>query len=214
MESLDTIPLYATLSYCWGREPFKKLTTDALSAFLKDIPLQHLPQTFQDAIDVTRGLGLDYVWIDALCIIQNQQVGRGEETDWEKEVGKMESVYGGAHVSLAASDAKIYQIHSPAGRAWALQEKLLAARTISFGRGGLFWECKSTIKSEYLPNGFQDRLGRHVVRPENMTWDWDEIVQDYSSAALTVDSDRLPALAGIARRQHELTGDQYLAGMW
>ncbi|KAK8131758.1 tol protein [Apiospora sp. TS-2023a] len=230
------------------------LLSDTLTAFLRNIPIQDLPQTFKDAIAVTRRLGLEYVWVDALCIIQTQQVGRDEETDWEKEVGKMESVYGGAHVGLAASDASdvhggmfrkpphynggfsarlsskdssriqcffennIYKNSSKnthlAGRAWALQEKLLAARTISFGREGLFWECKSTVKSEYLPGGFNDRLGRYAVRPEHIAWDWSEIVQDYSSAALTVDSDRLPALAGIARRQHGITGDQYLVGMW
>ncbi|KAK7999111.1 hypothetical protein PG991_014786 [Apiospora marii] len=251
----DTLRKLETRLLKIGNEPFEKLTADALTVFLRDIPFQDLPKTFQDAINVTRRLGLEYVWIDALCIIQNQQVGRGEETDWEKEAGKMESVYGGAHVGLAASDASdvhggffrkpphhnggfsarvsskgcsriqcfyesdTYEKSSQdtylAGRAWALQEKLLAARTISFGRGGMFWECKSTIKSEYLPGGVEYRRGQqHAVRPEDMAWNWSEIVKDYSSATLTVDSDRLPALSGIARRQHGITGDQYLAGMW
>lgn len=43
---------------------------------------------------------------------------------------------------------------------------------------------------------------------------WQCIATDYSARSLTESSDKLPALAGIARRFHELSGDQYLAGLW
>lgn len=63
---------YAALSHCWGflNDPIC-LTTDNLVAFQKEIPQSALCKTFRDAIDVTKSLGLDFLWIDSLCIIQN-----------------------------------------------------------------------------------------------------------------------------------------------
>ena len=251
--SWETIPPYATLSYCWGNTKFTKLTTKNYDLYCKAIPLQDLPQTIRDAIHVTRTLGLEYIWIDALCIIQQQQ----DDSDWLRESGRMRSVYGGSYVNLAASSANsvfeslfckpsyynggfyatvtsvnkdctrqsfhsntAYEestTHTPlAQRAWAFQEKLLAPRTIHIGKHGLFWECRTTIKSEYLPDGVSRSITQSgsLLSKENEAWNWWSIVTLYSGTQLTYSSDRLPALAGIARRQHEITGDQYLAGMW
>ncbi|KAI0124368.1 heterokaryon incompatibility protein-domain-containing protein, partial [Xylariales sp. AK1849] len=248
--TLQTVPQYATLSYCWGSQQFTVLTTHNYDTFLRGIILESLPQTFQDAIHIARRLGLEFIWIDALCIIQKQD----DNYDWLKESGRMQSVYGGACIGLAASTAtsvyegcstkqalysggfcarvtttehcrvqnfhnlEVYEEYSNntnlARRAWALQEKLLPARTIRFGVNGLFWECRSMIRSEFLPDGYPDRLGSHAVRPEDQAWDWAEIVLQYSGAKLTNGSDRLPALSGIANRQQEITNDSYLAGMW
>lgn len=55
-EQLAEVPSYATLSYCWGQAPFIKLTLDTLASFLAGVPWDDLPQTFQDAITVTRGM--------------------------------------------------------------------------------------------------------------------------------------------------------------
>jgi hypothetical protein len=101
-----------------------------------------------------------------------------------------------------------------ASRAWTFQERLLAPRTIYFGDRGLFWECRTTIASEYLPDGFPGLLGWQMVCPEGTPWIWMDIVEHYSRASLTYGADKLPALAGIAKRQHEATGDDYVAGMW
>lgn len=89
---------------------------------------------------------------------------------------------------------------SLANRAWALQERLLAPRTLFFGDQGLFWECRTEIASEFLPDGFPGKLGSHLVRPENEAWAWADIVRQYSRAALTFGTDRLPALSWIATR--------------
>lgn len=53
-----------------------------------------------------------------------------------------------------------------------------------------------------------------LVCPEDKAWNWREIVRYYSKTHLTHSADKLPALSGVARRQHEATGDEYLAGMW
>ncbi|TDZ16726.1 hypothetical protein Cob_v010389 [Colletotrichum orbiculare MAFF 240422] len=249
-ESLDVMPKYASLSYCWGLEPFTKLTVDNISAFLGGIVIEQLPKTFRDAMYVARKLGLSYIWIDALCIVQQGD----DHMDWLTESGRMGSIYGGCHVTIAASSAtsvhgglfsewkhysggfcarvtttkhcttrnfhsiNIYAESSGntalSRRAWTLQERLLSARVMYFGKTGIFWECRCAIKSEFLSDDLQWPLGEFFVRPEGKEWEWSFIVSHYTRAELSNPSDRLPALSGIARRQHEANGKHYLAGMW
>jgi hypothetical protein len=95
-----TKPRYATLSHCWGNAPFTKLLKDNSNAFAQSIGFEQLPQTFKDALKITRKLGLDYLWIDSLCIIQDS------EQDWQVEAGQMSSVYGGSYVNIAAFSGK------------------------------------------------------------------------------------------------------------
>ncbi|KAK8103006.1 HET-domain-containing protein [Apiospora sp. TS-2023a] len=90
---------YAALSYCWGLEPFTMLTSETFDTFTNAMRDSEFPKTFRDAIHVARELGLSYIWIDALCIIQ------GDKDDWNHEAGRMRSVYGGSHVTIAASSA-------------------------------------------------------------------------------------------------------------
>jgi hypothetical protein len=56
-----------------------------------------MPKTFQDAINFTRDLNLQLLWIDSLCIIQ------GDEDDWNQEAAKMASVYRHSWITLAAT---------------------------------------------------------------------------------------------------------------
>lgn len=102
-----------------------------------------------------------------------------------------------------------------ARRAWTFQERLLPARTIYFSETGLFWECCSHLASEALPDKVPPSRFSSLLCSDDRPWkQWSEIVRMYSGANLTRSSDRLPALSGIAQRQHELTGDTYLAGLW
>jgi hypothetical protein len=73
------------------------LSGDSEPSFRAGIPLDELPATFRDAVSATRTLGLRYLWIDALCIIQ------GSATDWQREAPRMELVYGNSQVNLAAT---------------------------------------------------------------------------------------------------------------
>jgi len=67
---------------------------------MADIPWDALPKTFQDAIEVTRRLGISYLWIDSLCIIQDSK------DDWAREASKMADIYRNAYVTVAATGAK------------------------------------------------------------------------------------------------------------
>lgn len=63
----------------------------------KHIPLHTLSKTFQDAVEVTRRLGIRYLWIDSLCIIQDSAA------DWDTEAIQMEYVYNNCFFNIAAT---------------------------------------------------------------------------------------------------------------
>jgi len=104
---------YVALSHCWGKKPMvtladsnlplKSLNGDPLdNALVLDdfgvgVPFHKLPQTFQDAVEVTRRLQVRYLWIDALCIFQNSR------DDWLAEAPQMNQVYSSAFCVLAAT---------------------------------------------------------------------------------------------------------------
>jgi hypothetical protein len=92
-------PRYATLSHCWGKEEHQTLKRDTMKVFQECIPVEALPKTFKDAIYAAIELGLEYIWIDSLCIVQD------DIDDWKMESVKMSSVYGNSTISLAASKA-------------------------------------------------------------------------------------------------------------
>ncbi|OTA02517.1 hypothetical protein A9Z42_0028990 [Trichoderma parareesei] len=96
----DTHAPYLALSYCWGPQPVPeplRLRRDNAKALVKGIELQDLQQSIQDAIFVTRELGYQYLWIDALCIIQDCVTDKGTE------IGRMAAIYKNASITIAAA---------------------------------------------------------------------------------------------------------------
>ena len=88
------------LSYCWGKNPDAVMTTsETIAAHKQAIRMDTLPKTIQDAVTITRKLGIPYLWVDALCIIQ------GDLEDWTREAGKMCQVYSNAELTISASSA-------------------------------------------------------------------------------------------------------------
>lgn len=222
----------------------------------KCIPRESLTKTFLDAIEITRAVGMKYLWIDSWCIVQD------DHNDWETEAAKMSSVYSGSSLNIAASSAKdgtqgcfprpgdhsdgfeaevcvngrkgVHQFVPPglydqfvrkpplASRAWVVQEKVLAPRTLHCGDRGMFWECRTTMASEDFPDGFNGSGARSylskeslLLRPDRLhsaSWTW--LVTWFSSCDLTYPGDKLVALAGVARLLKDKTQDQYLAGLW
>lgn len=88
---------WLALSHPWGELPHFSTKHDNCKAHLQGIILEDLPQTFKDAVNVTRALGFKYLWIDSLCIIQ------GAGGDFQQESTRMEEVYSGASCVIAAS---------------------------------------------------------------------------------------------------------------
>lgn len=89
---------YVALSYCWGNvKPTTITTKDTLNSRLRCIEFFALPQCLQDAVTVTRSLGIRYLWIDALCIIQD------DSDDWGREAGRMYQIFYNSFVTIAAA---------------------------------------------------------------------------------------------------------------
>jgi hypothetical protein len=95
---------YVALSHCWGilteAEKRQFCTTDEnIKARKNGFDVSELPKTFRDAVRVAQNLGIRYLWIDSLCIIQ------GNQKDWEFEAVRMQDVYAGAYCTIAATSA-------------------------------------------------------------------------------------------------------------
>ncbi|KAH0565866.1 hypothetical protein GP486_000744 [Trichoglossum hirsutum] len=91
---------WVALSYCWGGEPSMKLTEDTMGTLKQGVSLNRFDPTIRDAILVTRALRITYLWIDALCILQDY-----DSKDWHEQSSKMNEIYGGSTVTIVAVDS-------------------------------------------------------------------------------------------------------------
>ncbi|PVH71172.1 HET-domain-containing protein [Cadophora sp. DSE1049] len=175
-ESRDISERYTVLSHCWGTERALTTTAPSIEQHMKVIPYPRLPATFQDAVRITRLLGIKYLWIDSLCIIQDQL------SDWEHESAKMHEYYRNAFVTIAALDSRnsfsgmlhwrevpsvqlpglenlvlrakiptarsIYENSILESRAWCLQERMLSTRVIHMAKSEVLFECRTGHQRE------------------------------------------------------------------
>jgi hypothetical protein len=88
---------FATLSYCWGGDQPAKTVKDKVAAYSANIPFHSLPQAIQDAVLVTVGTGIPYLWVDALCIVQD------DDDDKADQILQMHRIYRCSYVTIAAS---------------------------------------------------------------------------------------------------------------
>ncbi|PSN74669.1 HET-domain-containing protein [Corynespora cassiicola Philippines] len=179
---------YATLSYCWGRGPFRPTLQSNIEFHLNGIDETTLPNTLRDAIRVTRKMKVQYIWIDCLCIIQDMR------EDWSQEASRMGDYYRGAFVNISALGSQesfkgflqarnnqptavlnstmgirpalpgwkdVFQNSPLSQRAWVLQERLMSNRTVHFGENELFWEC-STISARESSTAIYDSRGQTI----------------------------------------------------
>ncbi|EME47375.1 hypothetical protein DOTSEDRAFT_85881 [Dothistroma septosporum NZE10] len=196
---------YVALSYSWGSpgpgEEQKMLdwTRDqAAGPHNPDRKLfsrKLLPSTLQDALRITESFGLEYIWIDCLCI--------PEDSDWDRESAKMHEIFGNAYFTLAATSAERawdplqterqawdYQprgcnldefwlstidmglndmrMHAPlSNRGWVLQEERLSPRILYWCAQRAYWSC---LQCPYFIEGSQglcnDRATKEWSRPQ------------------------------------------------
>jgi hypothetical protein len=171
---------YATLSYSVGQFDLLKTTTETIDEFKTCIPTAKLPQTVKDAVEITRKLGLQFLWIDSLCIDQSSLA------DWEIELSSMADIYWNSTITIAATastnagtgcqplrnklplipchpapgivivpdygrDMWIFQRGALETRAWTFQEVQLARRVLRCGSEELVWQCRSCKRREGHP---------------------------------------------------------------
>ncbi|KAL2015711.1 hypothetical protein VTK56DRAFT_4907 [Thermocarpiscus australiensis] len=267
---------YIAVSHCWGDPRHRPLTTTTatLPARMKSIPLSDLPLTFLDAVLLTRALGIAYLWIDSVCIIQD------DADDWARESALMTEVYQNAVLTISADGATDSRqgLFQPVGRrafpnaveisssgmangselyarltdlsaseepvhlvylkkdnplrdrAWTFQEWLLSSRIIHFTVGEVLWECNTLQRCECqttqsgTSGGFEGgfsgyahhaQRSLYVDRGETATLvNWGKVVEEFTRRGITKDTDRLPALSGLAKlTRSDATGD-FVAGLW
>jgi hypothetical protein len=98
-DSVGKRGIYATLSHCWGTSQVLTTTKESLAQHKLEIMWNSLPNIFRDAISLTKNLGIEYLWIDSLCIIQ------GDLTDWAYESARMASTYSNSYLNIAATSS-------------------------------------------------------------------------------------------------------------
>ncbi|KIX95813.1 uncharacterized protein Z520_08521 [Fonsecaea multimorphosa CBS 102226] len=252
---------YITLSYCWGPGSAVTTTSTNLSQMRERIDWDTLPVLFQDAITITRRLNISYLWIDGLCIIQD------DKKDWETESSKMSDIYEASYVTIAADTCKnnthrclvhrpkrlrleyrntrgkaftikarkvsnhheapeedlAFQAQGPlSARAWALQENVLSPRILHYTETELTFECRTAYRCECNPipkreattPGLLPKLLLSTKQRTKVFRNWHRIVAQYTLRKLTVASDKLPAISGIAKKVSTATDSAYLAGLW
>lgn len=91
---------YVCLSHCWGKHQIIVTNEKNYEQHQNEIPWDSLSITFQEAIDFSCRLGIEFIWIDSLCIIQDSK------PDWEQEAMMMASYYSNAELTIAATAAK------------------------------------------------------------------------------------------------------------
>lgn len=98
----DIYEPYVALSYVWGST--KNYTTDMSNIRIHqqhgslEAYLDKIPKVIRDAMELVRRLGLRYVWVDSLCIVQNSK------RSWNLNARMMNVIYGNAHLTICAAD--------------------------------------------------------------------------------------------------------------
>jgi hypothetical protein len=70
------VGFYVILSYCWGESVPLRTTRSTFDKMKAAIPLESMPKTVRDAAVITKSLGMKYLWVDSLCIVQD------DKNDW------------------------------------------------------------------------------------------------------------------------------------
>lgn len=102
VQTNSAIGKYCALSHCWGpvdKQPIRTLKENIQDHY-SGIPLGALPRTFREAVILTRSLGIDYLWIDSLCILQD------DDDDWAHEAASMGPLYQQATLVIAAAGSQ------------------------------------------------------------------------------------------------------------
>ena len=232
---------YCALSHCWGspkKHPIRT-TSNTLKDHLEGIKFKVLPRTFQDAVTVTRAIGVRYLWIDCLCIVQD------DRNDWKKEAAVMGSIYERALMTIAASGAQdstkgcfiskssdLSSVSIPyysGSKATSVLDCFYAHQVFdcspSWGplkeRGWVVQEWRLSRRMVHFTEGGlswkckeeeTDELGNHMDMQEYP--DWDLMITRYSEAKFTFEADRLIALQGLATEMQKARKDRYCFGIW
>ncbi|RWA11834.1 hypothetical protein EKO27_g3290 [Xylaria grammica] len=232
---------YMTLSHRWGDKETFTLKKRNMAATMGSIPWKSIPKVYQESIQVTRLLGIEYIWIDTLCIVQD------DAEDWKREAGKMKAVYGSSYLNIAATEAVDSYgdlfASSTLGTKYPSQEipadRDVQVRAQPHQTHRHFGSNYYNISPAAPPAARLGPAGAHPVAARRcggmavisnfkldyygslqrngtpLPYEWMRIGESYSCLDFTYDGDRLVALAGLAEQGVQSgKGGRYLAGLW
>lgn len=110
-------------------------------------------------------------------------------------------------------------------RGWVAQERTLSPAIVHYTPKEVWWECSDMIANETMPSGLENwnlesngstghLRSLEGVEKEEIHKFWRRFIRFYANTKLTLDKDRLPAVAGIARILRDMLNEKYIAGIW
>lgn len=235
---------YASLSHCWGPPENRPLCTYKANVeqHMTDVPWLSLPQTFRDACLLCADLGVGHIWIDSLCIIQD------DPEDWSHEAAIMCRVYEESEFTIAASSASnssqglfgvraaiklaelpyrhaetgvngvIYAYSSPPGSSTILEKAPLSERG---------WVLQESVLARrtihFTIHGMMWTCSRDPGMQLSEFHDrgsyfvpntWNAMIREYTKRNLTFNSDKLIAIQGLANAWAKRTKNTYYWGVF
>ncbi|KAJ3547616.1 hypothetical protein NM208_g1425 [Fusarium decemcellulare] len=226
---LDKKGLESRFARCLGTKTFPQLSrTNGLDTIA-------LPQTVKDAMSLTSNINERYLWVDALCILQD------DIDDLTFHTGQMDLVYAGAVFTIVAAMVSeegwslsttatlcyedSLQLSAWNSRGWTYQERILSRRALVFTPYQIYWICeKSTWDEEVIlePPEMEVNLLNQALWCND---EWDDgfpkfskhtfltYIKSYSSRQLTFPSDAFSAFSGILRRYEHLNKEHTFWGI-
>ncbi|KAI9688006.1 MAG: hypothetical protein M1820_010332 [Bogoriella megaspora] len=174
---------YVTLSYCWGPGPTGVQTTKGNILDHKDqgILIDELPPTLRDAVRLAQKLSVQYLWIDRLCIVQD------DHKDWAVQAGKMCDIYANALLCISADNAQNVWagLFQPKSYAEELERDLLTFNGWTFGPVRKHTAALSSEQGKFFPTLRrawilqEHEVSRRLLRftPNELIWHCNSLMQ-------------------------------------
>ncbi|KAF5533827.1 het-domain-containing protein [Fusarium mexicanum] len=246
--------IFAALSYCWGNAEdaaYQPKTNSAnLSERLSGFGIDAMSPVVRDAIITCEALGMRYLWVDALCILQ----GKADIADWEVESQKMNDIFRNAYVTLCPSSSNSCregflgqrQLHpgirvktpitsnavfQNESREYSIVPYEIKANSASFMFTFEFTDskcptfvffrcpeiliCENGARNEttVIQKGLGEYHSKRYQEAQPFAF-FRKCAESISTLDISFESNRLAAVAGVAKQVAQATGSEYAAGLW
>ena len=216
-------------------------TKDNFHEHKYQIPWDKLTSSVQDAMTLVHALGYQYIWIDSLCIVQDNAA------DWQREAAEMAYIFHGSDLTILAADAESARDYLPLSvsgpqifdevtdiavrwpstnsnghlarcslytRGWVFQELLLSRRRLNLRSDQFYWHCLRLLTSEDGTWSHHGKTIHPAITAMSEVPDWHVLVSDYTAADFSIVTDRVPALIGPIEWFAVQSGNAPLLGLW